>query len=410
MCEIQYNKLLPPLLSGQELMAKISSYPDYDASIRDAEQYERLSALTDIYRVYYPFPMSVEIYNKLHLATALSLKKKNTKIAVQQRNDTYRAMIGDRQYHGIIGGADSLTIVGASGIGKTSAIQTALNLISGGQIIESEDPYYKIIPCLQVQCPFDASPKGMILEILRNVDAVIGTKYYERSRKTSDTTDVLIGTVSQVALNHVGLLVIDEIQNVWGRKSGTALMSMIIQLINSSGISIAMVGTEECIPFFENAAQLARRAQGLKYNALPYDSYFTEFCEKIWHYQYVREYIPIDINIIDWLYEHSGGIVANIVSLIHDAQEIAILEGHEKLDLIALNTAYKNRMSFIHKFIDVPQMIKYPSAKQENDIFEETDLEEYQSIIEMVNTAKNRSVDILKYLMDHIHIEEVAVE
>ena len=109
-------------------------------------------------------------------------------------------------------------------IGKSSAIQQALQLISGGNIIEFDDPYVKIIPCLQVQCPFDASPKGLLLEILRNVDEAIDTKYYERSRKSSDTTDILIGTVSQVALNHIGLLVIDEIQNVYGRKNGTSLI------------------------------------------------------------------------------------------------------------------------------------------------------------------------------------------
>ena len=410
MSDIQYEKLLPPLLSGQNLIDSIGNYPEYDEDIRNAEQYERLGVLADIYRVYYPFSMSVEIYNKLYLATVLSLKKKNTKIAVQQRNDTYRSMIGDKQYHGIIGGADSLTIVGASGIGKTSAIQTAMNLISGGQIIEVETPYTKIIPCLQVQCPYDASPKGLLLEILRNVDKAIDTKYYERSRKASDTTDVLIGTVSQVALNHIGLLVIDEIQNVWGRKNGTALMSMIIQLINSSGISIAMVGTEECIPFFENAAQLARRAHGLKYKVLPYDMCFEDFCKIVWKYQYVKEYTSIDAGIMEWLYEHSGGIVANVISLIHDAQEIAILENYEKLDLISLNMAYKNRMSFMHKYIGEAKPISHPRADKRTDPFEEKELEDYISIPDMVEKAKKQSIDILAFLTEHIHIEEVACE
>ena len=82
MSDNQYEKLLPPLLSGQTLIDSISNYPEYDEDIRNAEQYERLGALADIYRVYYPFSMSVEIYNKLYLATVLSLKKKNTKVAV----------------------------------------------------------------------------------------------------------------------------------------------------------------------------------------------------------------------------------------------------------------------------------------------------------------------------------------
>lgn len=413
MTDINYEKLLPPLISGDALIRAVSYYPDYDKKIIDAEPYERLERLTDIYRLYYPFPMAIEIYSKLYLATVYSLKKKNTKLAVQQRNMTYRSMTGDKQYKGIIGGMDSLTIIGLSGIGKSSAVQTALSLISGGLIIEADNPYIKIIPCLQVQCPYDASPKGLLLEILRSVDEAIDTKYHERSRKASDTTDVLIGTVSQVCLNHVGLLVIDEIQNVSGRKSGSSLMSMIIQLINSSGISICMVGTPECIPFFESSMQLSRRSSGLKYGILPYDRYFEDFCRKVWQYQYVKEAVPIDTGLMEWLYQHSGGIVANVVSLIHDAQEMAILSGAERLDRYALERAYTGRMAFMHRFVGEIEKVNHPKVKKSEMKIKEPEqaiaIEEYQAIEEIVEAAKKRGVDQLEYLSEHIHIEEVPV-
>ena len=411
MSDIRFEKLLPPLLSGQTLIEKIASYPSYDERIRNAQQHVRLEALTDLYRFYYPFPMVIEIYNKLYLATSLALKKKNTKLVLKQRNDTYRAMMGDRQYHGIIGGADSFTVIGKSGTGKTSAIMAAINLITDQKVIEVENPFQKIIPCIKVECPFDASAKGLILEILRSVDEIIGTEYYERSRKTSDTTDILIGTISQVALNHIGLLVIDEIQNVWGRKNGTTLISMITQLINSSGISIAMVGTEECIPFFEKGAQLARRAQGLKYNSLLYDEYYAQFCRSIWKYQYTKELIPIEDSIIEWIYEHSAGVIANNISLVHDAQEIAILEGYEKLDLHSLNMAYKTRMGFMHRFIETStRKVKTKKKDIEGEAFEEKDIDSYCSIEDMVKTARNRSINILDYLRNHIIVEEVNAE
>ena len=54
----------------------------------------------------------------------------------------------------------------------------------------------------------------MLLEILRKVDEMIESKYYENALRARTTTDMLIGSVSQVALNHIGLLVVDEIQNV----------------------------------------------------------------------------------------------------------------------------------------------------------------------------------------------------
>ena len=415
MNNISYEKLLPQALSGDSLISSLRYHPEYDDSFREEDQFERLGRLADIYKIYEPFPMAVEIYNKLRIATVMSLQKKNTKLAVQQRNETYRTMISNGNYHGIIGGADSLTIVGQSGIGKSSAIGQALALISGGIIITMDNPPLKIIPCIQVQCPFDASPKGMLLEILRNVDMIIGTSYCERSKKSSATTDTLIGTVSQVCLNHIGLLVIDEIQNVYGRKNGILLVSMLIQLINSSGISVAMVGTEECVSFFKSSVQFARRAQGLRYGALSYDEYFEDFCRLLWKYQYTATFTEIDIGIIEWLYEHSGGVISNVISMVHDAQEIAILEGYEKLDINMLCRAYKTRMSFMHDFVTVEKKDKNQSHHHEkNNIVLENGAHYAQdahlTLEEMVIIAKDKGLDPIAFLKENIVIEEVDVQ
>ena len=64
-----------------------------------------------------------------------------------------------------------------------------------------------------VQTPFDSSVKGLLLEILRVVDEKLGSKYYSNALRTKSTIDMLIGAVSSVALNHIGLLVVDEIQH-----------------------------------------------------------------------------------------------------------------------------------------------------------------------------------------------------
>ena len=151
-----------------------------------------------------------------------------------------------------MGGSDSFTIIGTSGIGKSSAISRAITLITENRVIEAQNPYTQVVPCIIVQCPFDSSVKGMLLEILRKVDEVLDTKYYQNALRARATTDMLIGSVSQVALNHIGLLVVDEIQNVANSKNGKSLIGALTQLINNSGISICMVGTPESAVFFES--------------------------------------------------------------------------------------------------------------------------------------------------------------
>jgi len=127
------------MLAGDELAAAMTILPEYEESIRNEDAATRLMALSDLYRIYLPSQMSHEIYSKLYLALLRSLQKKGTKLAVQQQNQNYKAIRG-QEYSGILGGSDSFTIIGTSGIGKSSAISRALDLIAADGIIEIDEP------------------------------------------------------------------------------------------------------------------------------------------------------------------------------------------------------------------------------------------------------------------------------
>ena len=403
--------ILPTMKSGNELLSALEVLPEYDTAICDADAPVRLMALSDLYRVYVPNQMSLEIYSKLYLALMRSLQKKGTTLAIQQRNQNYRAIV-QQEYSGIMGGSDSFTIIGASGIGKSSAISRAITLITENRIIEVENPHTKIIPCICVQCPFDSSVKGLLLEILRKVDEVIGGNYYPNALRARTTTDMLIGSVSQVALNHIGLLVVDEIQNVCNSKNGKSLVGMLTQLINNSGISICMVGTPESAVFFEQAMQLARRSLGLRYDVMEYGDNFKTFCEVLYSYQYVKQRTEITDGITEWLYEHTSGNISVVVSLIHDAQEIAILNGREVLNLESLNEAYQQRLSMLHGFIQPKPKCQTSKTKRRTTILKvDTDVEtdgEF-TIAALVSQAKSEGVDIVELLKQHLPVVEVAV-
>lgn len=394
---------LEKLLSGENLRNELEALPDYSTDIQKEDAAYRLISLEDIYKIYVPSDMSVEIYNKLYLAVLHSLNKKQERIMVaEQQYENRKRILGNKSL-GIIGGSDSFTIIGSSGIGKSSAIFRAIDLITNGNIIEIDKPYKKIIPCVIVQCPFDCSVKGLLLEILRKVDEVLDTAYYINSVKQGSTTDMLIGTISQVSINHIGLLIVDEIQNVVNNKNGQNLIAMLTQLINNSGISICMVGTPESEVFFERVDYLARRTIGLRYTNCSYGEFFTNMCRKLFEFQYTEERVEVNDSIIDWLFEHSGGIVSNVISLFHDSQEIAILNGYERIDLQVLNEAYKKRMNMLHGFIASGVNTRIPSKPKKErfklkiqDDIECTD----KSIFELVNKAKRENIDVVSLLKE----------
>lgn len=401
---------LPEMLSGKELYGRLTDIPEYSEEIQQKSSTERLMALSTLYDIYLPSEMSVEIYSKLYLALVRSLQKKGTKAVVQQSYQNHNAIIR-RENRGIIGGSDSFSIVGCSGIGKSSAINRAISIITDNRMIEIKNPAIRIIPCLIVQCPWDASVKSLLLEILRKSDEFLETDYYREALKARATTDVLIGIVSQVALQHIGLLIIDEIQNCVAAKGGKGLVAMLTQLINSSGISIGLVGTSETLSLFESAFQLARRSLGLQYNTLNNDDYFRGFCKLLFKYQYIQNSTEITPQIIEWLYEHSGGVTSVVVSLIHDAQELAILTGHEILDISILNQAYEKRMQLLHDYIRPAATMKNTTAKRKRKVVEKTTVESDNncSISELVQKSKDECLDIVELFREHFAVEEVTV-
>lgn len=429
---------IKPMMSAEELKENMKVLVDYDESVRNESQAVRLMELNNIYSFYLPSDMSVEIYTKLYLAMIRSIQKKESKLAVKQRNidsnNTKSYLNGaENSFNGIIGGSDSFSILGNSGIGKTSAIVRAIDMFEGEKVIELENPYCKIIPVINVQCPFDCSSKSLLLAIVKKIDDKIGTTYYEMMVKSRATTNTLIVSASKILLNHVALLIIDEIQNLIKHKAGIQLVSMLTQLLNESGISICFVGTHEVEPFFESVDYLARRTLGLIYNRCEYNDYFREFCIMLWKYQYVKNRTNISDTIIHWLYEHSAGTLSHVVFLMHTAQEISILDGRDILDLESLESAYqKMRMLHIHiqpnitlkntgkkkKANNSNVVINSAIKKEDDNKVSDVSIEEHSanknieqgwSFVEVAKKSKKERINIVQLLEGKVSITEILI-
>ena len=395
---------MPPMLVGNELKEALSVYPPYAVAIRKGTVSDRLIELNRLYDIYCPSHMSEEIYCKLYLALLRSLQKKQTKTATVQGNLNRQGIS-----NGIIGGSDSFTILGMSGIGKSSAINRAISLIAPKPIIITQEPYARIAPIISVQTPYDCSVKGLLLEILREVDKALDTTYHTNALKARATTDALIGSVANVCLHSVGLLIIDEFQNICS-KNGANLMGTLLNLINSSGISVAMVGTLETKAFFSNASfQLSRRSLGLEYGTLCLDDCFCRLCRTLPSYLYVKNDFTLTDEVIQWLYSHSNGVTSVVVSLVKDAQEIAILDGSETLSIASLNKAYNQRLVLLHNHIEFKSNKHSPSKSIVTPIEPTTEIDADNYISNMIAQSKKNGEDLFSLLREQISIIEVSV-
>ena len=146
---------------------------------------------------------------------------------------------------------------------------------------------------------------------------------------------------------------------------------------------------------------------------MEYGANFRTFCEVLYSYQYVKRRAEITDAVMKWLYEHTSGNISVVVSLIHDAQEIAILNGREVLNLKSLNEAYQQRLSLLHGFIQPGQKKQTSGTKRKVStagmpLSDGKECGEF-TIAELVSQAKTESIDIVDLLKAHMPVVEVAV-
>ena len=327
------------------------------------------------------------------------LAKKQTKLATIQANQNHIAANGGIGKLGIMGGVDVFSVTGVGGIGKSSAISRSISVITRNSVIETAEPYSRIIPVLTVQCPYDCSTKGLLFSILTGVDNLLGTNYVQRSIRTRATTDMMIAQLANTCLQHVGLLVIDEIQNVVAHKQGRTLIAAVTQLINSSGTALCLVGTPECGDSFTQAFHLARRTVGLEYGPLEYHE-FENLCESLFRYQYTGVWVEPTPAIIGKLFEFSNGIPAVAVSLLHDAQEICICGEKDCMDVVSISAAFENRHARLQPYIG-QQVVKISqpnnTKRKKNNIDKNLPTEEENG--NAVQTKPEMNPDILRDIL-----------
>ena len=402
-----YSELMPRMLLGDELEQRMLRFLRYQRNDQSFSKEARLRRLDEIFQVFVPTQMSFDIYHKLYMMCSLSLSQKGTKESIQRLNANHKAIAEKKMLPGTATAASSYSIIGDSGIGKTSSVEISISLLGG--ILNSDDAMQPVVPAILVTTPFDCNYKGLLYSILLAVDEAIGSDYHTKAEKMN--AQRMLGLVSQVCHLHVGVLIVDEIQFLIEHRAGKQLYQMLLQLINASGVCIMLVGTNECIPFFEQAPQIRRRTAGMIASPLGPEE-FSKVCRVFFSFQYVKNETVPDDALIFWLYEHTGGNVSTLKCLMHDAQEIAILNEHETLDISTLKEAYDKRLVMMHPYIEAsvkrtPQNSRTKAAPKISDA--DSIPTNTPSISSVVAMAKNNNADALSLLKKYLTIEEVSL-
>ncbi|MBZ0301633.1 MAG: ATP-binding protein, partial [Anaerolineae bacterium] len=237
-----------------------------------------------------------------------------------------------------------LTLLGLSGMGKSRAVNRILSFIY--QVIHHREYQGRPFTCSQIvwlklDCPHNGSIKALCGACLQAVDSLLGTDYFRRGAQNGKASvNTLIAQMAIVAANHyLGVLVIDEIQNIRGSKEGTQLLNFLVQLSNEIGIPMVLVGTPSAQGVLTSAFRQARRGTGygnflwhhMKAERNGGNGDWEVFVRSLFRYQYVHEVAVLTPKLSDALLETSGGITDLAIKMFIAAQRRAITTGTERI-------------------------------------------------------------------------------
>ena len=151
----------------------------------------------------------------------------------------------------------------------------------------------------------------------------------------------MLAQVAQLGhTHHLGLLVIDEMQNIANARRGRDdLLNFLVKMDNIIGIPVIRVGTNEAEPILTGNFRNARRGTGegaVRWKRMGNDRNWQFFVEGMWDYQWTKTEVPYSQEICDALYEESQGIIDILIKLYKMVQWRAISLGGDEIITVEL--------------------------------------------------------------------------
>jgi hypothetical protein len=304
--------------------------------------------------------------------------------------------------------AAGFTIVGMSGMGKTTTIEKILcgypQIIVHSRYKEQNLSLYQV-PWLKLDCPFDGSIKGLCINFFNAVDRLLGTDYYKKFASGRNSVDAMLPRMEQVASLHcIGVLIIDEIQHLSLAKSGGSekMLNFFVTLVNTIGIPVILVGTSKALPVLQGEFRQARRGSGqgdMVWDRMRNDSSWKLLLSGMWGLQWTKKVSPLSQEIIDVLYEESQGIIDIAIKLYAMAQIRAIVTGKEFVTEAIILQVAKDSLTLVRPMLE--------ALKSGNlDI-----IDKYKDITPLdLEVFRNEQLQLLRDKLDKENLKETTIK
>jgi hypothetical protein len=301
----------------------------------------------------------------------------------------------------------SAALFGTPGMGKTSSIEHGHCLFP--QVILhplelADGRRFPLVPVRQivyliVKCPKNGSMLSLCKEIMNAIDDVLGDTSYVDSARKEDSAEKLI-TIEIPKLikkHHIGIIVIDDVQNLNEATSGGAetMLNQFGLMEEVLKIPVLLVGTFASLLLFQGKrAGRSRKLMGFKgplWGPMSFDAEWKLWLEKLWIYQYTRKRSILTAGIKKLLHRRSAGIPDLAAKAYMLAQLDAFYEG-EEVTYAILNRVFDTDLAFFGPFVKAIMTEDTEAIAKAEDLLPSMEFKEF--IDHAVATRKLRRRDV----------------
>jgi hypothetical protein len=281
------------------------------------------------------------------------------------------------------------------------------------QLISHSAPhsFYQIV-WLKLDCPLDGSLKQLLRAFIGRIDHMLGTNYSEKTKAKTVGVDELVVLVAKIAAqHHLGLFVIDEIQNLLVAPGvGPAMMlNFFVTLANDAKIPFCVVGTSRAKTYLEALFRESRRLSGhgsAFWDRMIPGEEWDHFLKALSEYQWTAK--PVDLSepkLSKALYFHAQGIRDLVVRLSQLCQLHAIRDGSERISVALINEVASEKFVLLKKPLDALRSGDPKKVEQYEDLLSsgllqlrsQVEAEDKQGVLEQIRTdEKKRKSDRIR--------------
>ena len=357
---------LPPIWGSHEVVDMLSHNEGHHDGERQLDAQHRMHCIQRLFQYFQPLEQHIDIEQRFSRCIRQGYLHRNP----QERDyaaalaQGYKTLTSGGTYKNLNAfrpTAAGFTIIGISGIGKTSAVSNILAMYP--QVIthsryRNRPLVLKQIVWLKLDCPHDGSIKGLCMEFFEAIDSAIGTNYLETHGRRTNTIDSMMIRMTQIARLHcLGVLVVDELQHVILAKSGGSekMLNFFVTLVNKIGVPTILIGTYAAKSLFQTAFRQARRCSGqgdLIWDRMKNDTSWDIFISSMWNNQWTGSIISLSDESKNALYNESQGIVDIAVKLYAMVQIRAVALGTEYFSPSDFRTVAKESFGLAKPMLD----------------------------------------------------------